>query len=349
MSAFAKSGGGGAARGEVRRFLADRVPAEWEALNDTSYVPAGGFATGTAATSTGLGVGDAPYVSQGSSPGIWRWRRDRFQRFDVDRNVAEGPEYVAPLNLGSGNNAATAWVVLGTRLYGAGFVQSASGYQRHHLMFDTETREFTVLANFPQALSNQTGSWVLSDGRILTTTGTSTVLTAGALTPFWIYNPVTDAVPLEVWVTLPIDRFRVGSNPVLMAPLGGDKFLLLETGSTGPWRSCVIQIVGDAILVLTGAEDSGLTGQSTLMLPAGDGKVLTTVSNTYRSYALGTGWGPGANPAAYGAANSGTRCHRIPGRGWVLALPQTSGNFYVYIYFTSSVHAGAGVVDAVKV
>src|SRR5690606_6004260 len=106
--------------------------------------------------------------------------RDTLQRFDINTNAPVGPAYPAPLTLT--NSAGTvALVPVGTKLYLSGFVRQASDYLRHNLVFDTATAEYTVLADFPQALGLRTASWALSDGRILTTTTSTPALPGGNL------------------------------------------------------------------------------------------------------------------------------------------------------------------------
>jgi hypothetical protein len=355
LSAIASAG---VAPGEVKSFLATAIPAGFTRLSNTDFVPSGGTVESSIASTTGTGFGDAVYVSAGANPGIWRYRIDRFQRFDLATNVPLGSAYLCPTTTTSTSGIPVALAVIGTKIYLAG-VGTGSGYtaSAKFYVFDTNTLVFTALADFPRALSSASGlrAIVLNDNRILFASSAAVGLTiTQAATPFWIYDPVSGVAPVEVLVSLTITKFLGNTYDLLMQMLPLGQILLLDSAAptSGNALSCCLTVTGNAIAV-SAAEDIGLgsiTSTSTGWFLATSTGALVGSAGTVRTYVYGSGWGAGTAPNAYGVISYGLRAKRIAGVGWLLVSGPVVGGgcLYVNLFLTAVPSAGSLVVQAVR-
>lgn len=348
----------GVAPGEVKNFLATAIPAGFTRLSNTDFVPSGGVVESSIASTTSTGFGDAVYVSAGANPGIWRYRIDRFQRFDLATNVPLGSAYLCPTTTTSPSGIPVALAVIGTKIYLAG-VGTGSGYtaSAKFYVFDTNTLVFTALADFPRALSSAGGlrAVVLTDNRILFASSSAVGLTiTPAATPFWVYDPVSGVAPVEVIVSLTITKFLGNTYDLLMQMLPQGQILLLDSSApaSGNALSCCLTVTGNAIAV-SAAEDIGLSSVTPTstgwFLPTATGALLGS-AGTVRTYVYGSGWGAGTAPNAYGVISYGLRSKRIPGVGWLLVSGPVVGGgcLYINLFLTAVPSAGSLVVQAVR-
>lgn len=347
----------GALPGEWRTFSRDRVPAGWSTVNGTDFTAVGGdvktFSSAAVASSA-----SAALVTEGSGAGVWRLYLTALQRYSLDTNAAVGSALVVPY-VGAVSSGCGAIVAVGKMLYFTGGGNTTANAL--HFKCDTETGVISSCANFPKNIAgnsanSQGRAFVLPDGRIayvfgfVNATGQNT-----ASQSVFLYDPVTNATPVEVAITLPwVSATSLpglnGSLTIAQLP-SGNLLWVDYWGSATTRYSCTLSFSPGSNTVGVGAsENTGATAAGQWgVLPTASGAICAA-GGAWRSYAEGSGWAAASNPVAFGTvsntqflANS-----RIPGIG-VFGYASASGSFACAVWTTGSLASvGSSGVLAIK-
>lgn len=339
--------------GVVQRFLTNKVPAGWQSMFAPGLLTSGGMGLNSSAYSSGLGHGDAVYVAQGNSAGLWRLRNGVLQCFDIQTNKAVGPEYPVPAT-GSGTQEHQMALYDGTKLYLMAVPNSSGAPGVRMFSFDTEAKAFTQLQSLGGTLVSTMLSAQLPDGRVLLRGSTyGGVNETQAARNFILCAPATNAAPVRLQVPLPF-----AAVPYTMAVLPSGNVLVIgaTTEADGQTGSCVLTIAGDTITpgpaIPTGFTTA--TTETRALLPTASGAyhgALSAADAAGRVFTEGVGWSvPVPGPLAYGNSVNTRKAIFHPGLGWLCTAPLSVGGGGLAIgwVFTNSPYTGASVVDAIK-
>lgn len=347
--------------GFVAQFQANRVPADWTVLAGTTYSLVGGMVSGSVAAIYG-GQGSAAYVDSGAAQGLWQYKSNSFQCYSLATNKAVGPAYVG--GLATTTYGVPFLVAVGKYIY-YGAIYTASGTASNMLLrFDTETGLTVAMAPFSRALGRaiyDATALLLPDGRIIIApydaAGAGGVAITQSTVPFFIYDPVTNATPLEVIVSLPLTKWwtvgaGVGPRPMTLVPSG--KVLLMDADApdAGGRLSCLLTVSGNTITVGSVADTGSRVSANYTYLGLG---LMPTASGAYcpatsSAFTEGFGWSTVANPVAYGSLSSPTKIVRVPGIGYVgiSSNIQYGGSSEMYFYATGDAGFGSLITSARK-
>lgn len=350
-------GGGGALTGEVRQFVRSGLPAiGWSEVPGSVIAPTSGIGLSLASASiNGSGYGLCVYVTGGGAAGLWRALGTAgWQRFSIDTGLAVGAVSPWPITVSGTDNRPFA-VAIGKYIYMGGLGRDTSGGNNLY-RFDTETGIFTALANFPRLLVISSAA-VLADGRILVSPSTVwAVSSTPATTYFYLYDPSTNATPIEVLVNIGITKFIAsGMHNLALMPSG--KVLIVDEAApnSGNRLSTLLTITGNTITA--GAqEDTGSANAAGLfLLKTIVGAHSASNYNIVRTYVEGQGWGTPSLSIAYQLGGStgsyGGSVSPLPLGGWAMGscLAVGGGGFSLGLFLVGSTAYGSTIVSARKI
>lgn len=367
ISAMGSGGGGSSSSsaslfpsGYVAQFQANLIPTDWSNLAGTTYSTTGGMASSSVAGGQGS-MAVMAYVTEGSAAGLWSYGNNIFQRFSVASNKAVGSAYQGA-RPGQGGYSGPFLTAVGKFLY-YGAISNGSP-DTGLFQFDTETGLTTAMAPFPRPIGSQIYAATairLPSGVILICPRDST--RAGGITvtpdavPFFLYDPATNATPIEVLVSLPLTMIASaggagGQHSMCLLPHGRVLIQEVAAPSAGNRQSCELVVAGTSIYATNQADTGNRTAANYNFYGLG---LLPTATGAYCAYAgtaytEGLGWSPAPNPVAYGSITYPYWCEKIPGVGFMCVSTSLYNgcSTSAILYATSDAGAGTTITSARK-
>jgi len=348
--------------GSGARFMRASIPPGFaEVGTESANAPTLGAYLSLSAANIGSSVStSSAYVTGGDSPGLWRYAAgsplNGFQRFDPATNSALGPRYNGPMPTYA--FACPFMVAIGQYIYMAGFNTAMSTGSANFYRFNTETGANEALASFPRALQ-RAEAVALPDGRLLCTSGTPTGITqTPSAWAFWVYDPATNAPPVEVVVDIKISQFASSAGEGLgRLPSGGVLLVERYQNANSSRQSVVLHVGADNSVSVSSVEEVNVSGNSQLCQAITEAGVhlFNPVTCVFmRTYVEGRGWGAPALNVAFPSTsvtpnpNGPGKTSPLPAGGWAVSCMQSNGTTYHGLLCPGVSARGDALVDVYK-
>jgi hypothetical protein len=343
----------GAQSGEVKSFMRSQIPAGWVEAPGLFPVPSGGLVL-TISILNGQATGTT--VLAGSAQGYWKLSGSGFQRYNLETNSAIGTTYPLPFstNIANGTNIPFA-CASGKYIYYGGLISSSNAAQNWFYRFDTESGTSFALAPLPRAFAaGHSTCTVLIDGRLLIcATSISGVSQTQAANYFYIYDPATNAVPVEVIISTPITNFRSGAHVMALLPSGKVQIMDGASPTAGNRLSCNLAISGNNITVSAAEDTLTLSNGALVSTATGSHNVNLSSYGILNTYTENIGWGNKSLSFTFDNLSGQTlggnaNISKLPNNSGFVAYAVFGGQMGVFAFYTGIYNNGAPIVYARK-